>query len=268
LEVTGFFTLILRPFENGYGTAGIVFISILTGAVMLFLFKLTSNQEAMKVVKTKISAYFLEMRLYKEDISAVVGSQKSILVANMQYMKLALIPAAVMIVPVILIMIQLNLRYSQAGLQPGDTALVKVKVEEEVDVIREGITLNVGSGLEKASPAVRIPSLGEADWKIRLTEAGIHDLTLKSASGDVVLPVFGNEKLVPVFSIFKKGSISESIFNPGAKRIPDAMQIASVEIRYPSMDFNWGLFRLSWLWSFLIISMAFGFILKFIFKVE
>ena len=135
-------------------------------------------------------------------------------------------------------------------------------------MIREGITLNVGSGLEKASPAVRIPSLGEADWKIRLTEAGIHDLTLKSASGEVVLPVFGNEKLVPVFSIFKKGSISESIFNPGAKRIPDALQISSVEIRYPSMDFNWGLFRLSWLWSFLIISMAFGFILKFIFKVE
>ena len=266
--MTGFFTLILKPFESGYATAGIVFISLVTGTVMLFLFKLTSNQEAMKEVKTKISAYFLEMRLYKADISAVMGSQKHILAANMRYMKLALIPAAVMIVPVILIMIQLNLRYSQASLSPGETAIVKVQVEEGVDVVGEGITLKVGPGLEKASPAVRIASLGETDWKIKLTERGVHDLTLKSGSGEITLPVFGTETLIPVFSIFKKGSLSESILNPGAPRIPDAMRLASVEIRYPSMDFNWGLFRLSWLWSFLIISMAFGFFLKFVLKVE
>ena len=266
--MTGFFTLILKPFESGYATAGIVFISLVTGAVMLFLFKLTSNQEAMKEVKTKISAYFLEMRLYKEDISAVMGSQKHILAANMRYMKLALIPAAVMIVPVILIMIQLNLRYSLASLTPGETAIVKVQVEEGVDVVGEGITLKVGPGLEKASPAVRIASLGETDWKIKLTERGVHDLTLKSGSGEITLPVFGTDKLVPVFSLFKKGSLSETILNPGAPRIPDAMRLASVEIRYPSMDFNWGLFRLSWLWSFLIISMAFGFFLKFVLKVE
>jgi hypothetical protein len=46
------------------------------------------------------------------------------------------------------------------------------------------------------------------------------------------------------------------------------MRLASVEIQYPSIGFNWGLFELSWLWSFLVISMAFGFVLKFIFKVE
>jgi uncharacterized membrane protein (DUF106 family) len=268
LDVTGFFTLILKPFENGYATAGIVFISIITGTVMLFLFKLTSNQEAMKEVKAKIGAYFLEMRLYKEDISAVMDSQRRILAANMRYMKLALIPAAVMIVPVILIMVQLNLRYSQVSLNPGDTAIVKVKVEDGVDVVGEGMTLSVGRGLEKASPAVRIASLGETDWKIRLAERGVHDLTLKSGSGEVTLPVFGTDKLLPVFAVFKKGSFLETILNPGAPRIPKAMRLASVEVKYPSMDFNWGIFRLSWLWSFLIISMAFGFILKFVLKVE
>jgi hypothetical protein len=266
--LTGFFTFILRPFENGHATAGIVFISLVTGTVMLFLFKLTSNQAAMKEVKTKISAYFLEMRLYKEDISAVMGSQRRILAANLRYMTLALIPACVMIVPVILVMVQLNLRYSRAGLQPGDTAIVKVKVEEGTDIIREGIRLTGGRGLEKASPAVRIASLGESDWKIRLTEPGIHDLTLTSSSGEIVLPVFGTERLVPIFGMFKKGSFQESILNPGATRIPDSMRIASVEIAYPPVSFDWGFVEISWLWSFLIISMAFGFFLKFILKVE
>ena len=86
--MTQFFTFILKPFENGNAHGGMIFISLLTGAVMLFLFKLTSNQAAMKEVKTKISAYFLEMRLYKEDISAVMGSQRRILLANLNYMKL------------------------------------------------------------------------------------------------------------------------------------------------------------------------------------
>jgi hypothetical protein len=34
------------------------------------------------------------------------------------------------------------------------------------------------------------------------------------------------------------------------------------------MAFDFGLFKLSWLWTFLIVSMAFGVILKFVFGVE
>ena len=266
--MTQFFSFILKPFENGQAHGGMIFISVLTGVVMLFLFKLTSNQAAMKEVKTKISAYFLEMRLYKEDISAVMGSQRRILLANLGYMKLALIPAVVMIVPVILIMIQLNLRYAYVGLEPGQTAMIKVTFEEGVDIMRESVTLAPGAGLEKASPAVRITSLGETDWKVRLTEPGVHDLTLRAGTGEFTLPVFGTKKLVPIFGVFKKSSLWENILNPGAPRIPDAMPFAAVEMKYPQMSFGWGLFSLSWLWSFLIISMAFGMILKFALKVE
>jgi uncharacterized membrane protein (DUF106 family) len=266
--LTQFFSFLLKPFENGHAHGGMIFISLLTGAVMLFLFKLTSNQEAMKEVKTRISAYFLEMRLYKEDISAVMGSQRRILVANLYYMKLAVIPAVVMIVPVILIMVQLNLRYSLAPLNPGDTAIVKVKVSDGTDVVREGFQISTGQGLAKASPALRIAALGETDWKIRLTEAGIHNLKITSASGEVNIPVFGSDRLIPIFGMFKKSSFLEMVFNPGAPRIPDGMPIKSVEVTYRSTSFGWGFVSLSWLWSFLIISMAFGVVLKFVLKVE
>jgi hypothetical protein len=266
--VTQFFNFILKPFENGHAHAGLVLVSIITGAVMLFLFKLTSNQQAMKEVKTRISAYFLEMRLYKEDISVVMASQRNILKANMGYMKLAVIPALVMIVPVILIMVQLNLRYAQTGFRPGDTAMVKVKVEEGVDVVRNRVNLKAQGGVEKASPAVRIPSLNETDWKIKLTENGIHNLTFETASGDMTIPVYATDRLIPIFGTFKKASFMETVFNPGAPRVPDGVPIESVEILYPEMSFGWGFISLSWLWSFLIISMGFGVILKFLFGVE
>ena len=266
--MTQFFTFILKPFENGNAHGGIIFISIITGTVMLFLFKLTSNQDAMKEVKTKIGAYFLEMRLYKDDVSAVMASQRRIFRANLGYMKLALVPAVVMIVPVILIMIQLNLRYERAGLKPGDTAMVKVIAEEGVDIVREGIQLKADGAIEKRSPAVRIASLGETDWKIRVRNGGVHYFTLATGSGEVTLPIFSTTRLVPIFSEFRKSSVLEAILNPGAPRIHDAMPIASVELNYPKMSFRWGSVSLSWLWSFLIISMAFGVFLKFVLKVE
>jgi hypothetical protein len=266
--LTQFFSFILKPFENGNAHGGLIFISVITGALMLFLFKLTSNQEGMKKVKTRIGAFFLEMRLYKDDVSAVMNSQRRILGANLSYMKLALIPAAVMIVPVILIMVQLNLRYVTDGLMPGDTAMIKVKVAEGTDVMREGIRLKTGPGIEKASPAVRIASLGESDWKIRVKDEGIHDVVVSSGSGEMTVPVFSTDRIVPVFTIFKKSSILEVIFNPGAPRIPSALPFESIEIKFPEKSFNWGFFSLSWMWSFLIISMLFGVVLKFLFKVE
>jgi uncharacterized membrane protein (DUF106 family) len=266
--LTGLFTLLLKPFEGGHALGGLIFISILTGGVMLFLFRFTSNQAAMKEVKTRISAYFLELRLYSHDISNVIASQGKIMRSNLSYMKLSLIPAVVMIVPVILVMVQLNLRYANQQLRPGDTALVKVKVAEGYDVMRNKIEMECGSGLEKASPGVRIPSLGEVCYKVRLTEPGIHTFKLGSGGTNLEMPVYGSDRLVPVYGIAKKTSIGEAIFNPGAPRVPADAPIESVEVVYEPMEFRFPGFSLSWLWAFLFVSFAFGICLKFIFKVE
>jgi hypothetical protein len=266
--LTEFFSLILRPFENGHAFGGMIFISLATGGVMLVLFKLTSNQRAMKRVKTKVSAYFLEMRLYKDDASTVMASQRRILKANLGYMKLAVLPAVVMIIPVVLIMIQLNLRYAYHALSPGQTAMVKVKLADGVDGLSERLTLTAGQGVEKAGSAVRIPSLGETDWKVKLTERGVGTVKLASSAVEMAIPIYGTAKTVPVYAALKKASFWESLMNPGAPRIPAAMPVESIEVKYLPMAFNFGLFQLSWLWTFLIVSMAFGVVLKYVFKVE
>ncbi|HVP57203.1 MAG TPA: hypothetical protein VMU02_03810 [bacterium] len=266
--LTRFFTLVLRPFENGNAFGGIIFISLATGAVMLVLFKLVSNQQAMKEIKTKISAYFLELRLYKEDASTVLASQGRILRTNLSYMKLAVLPAVIMIIPVVLIMIQLNLRYAHHALLPGQTAIVKVTSAPGVDVLGERLTLVPGQGVEKASSAVRIPSLGETDWKIRLTERGVGTIKVASSAAEVTIPVYATTKTMPVYAEVKKASFWDGLMNPGAPRLPAAMPVAAIEIKYPPMAFNFGLFHLSWLWTFLVVSMAFGVILKYVFKVE
>lgn len=266
--ITEFFTLLLKPFEGGHALGGLIFISVLTGGVMLFLFRLTSNQKAMKEVKTRISAYFLELRLYSHDITNVIASQGKILRSNFEYMKLSLVPAVVMIVPVILVMVQLNLRYASEQIKPGETALVKVKVTEGFDVMRNRLDLECGEGVEKASPGVRIPSLNEVCWKIRIAEPGVHKININLQAGRIEMPVYGSDRLVPVYSMAKKSSLGEALLNPGSPKVVPGVPVESVEVTYRSMGFNIFGIHLSWLWTFLIISFAFGLCLKFILKVE
>ena len=266
--LTKVFTLLLKPFEGGHALGGLIFISVLTGGVMLFLFRFTSNQQAMKEVKTRISAYFLELRLYSHDISNVIASQGKILRSNMSYMKLSLVPAVVMIVPVILVMVQLNLRYANEQLRPGETALVKVKIAEGYDMMRNKLDLECERGVEKASPGVRIPSLSEVCYKVKLTEPGVHNITLGSGASRVEMPIYGSDRLIPVYNIAKKGSIGEAVFNPGSPSVPSDGPIESVEVVYEPMEFGYFGVKISWLWTFLIISFAFGLCLKFLFKVE
>jgi hypothetical protein len=266
--LTSIFTLLLKPFESGHALAGLIFASVLTGGVMLFLFRLTSNQQAMKEVKTKISAYFLELRLYSQDISNVMRSQGRILRSNVSYMKLSLVPAVVMIVPVVIVMAQLNLRYSSAQLSPGETALVKVRVSEGFDVMRNRLSLECGGGLDKASPGVRIPSLNEVCWKVKLAEPGIHNIKLAGDTYSLDMPVYGSDRLVPVYASAEKRSFARMVLDPGSPTIPGDVPIESIQVAYRPMAFNFFGLKMSWLWSFLLISFAFGLCLKFILKVE
>lgn len=266
--MTRFFTLLLKPFENDNAYGGLIFISILTGVVMLFLYKATSNQTQLKVVKNRISAYFLEMRLYKDDFATVQSSLKNVFATNLQYMRLALLPAVVMIVPVLLIMIQLNLRYAHNGLGQGSSTIVKVKFENHVDVLRRNIAISVGEGLSKETSPLRIPSLNEIDWRIGVVKDGVHELKLTVEGKEIEIPIVATRKVVPCYTRFGGHGIWAAILNPGAPRIPAETGIVSIEIKYPKRSFNWGLFKLSWLWSFLIISMASGLVLKSALKVE
>lgn len=266
--MTHFFSLLLKPFEEGNAHGGLIFISVLTGIVMLFLYKFTSNQTALKIIKSRISAYFLEMRLYKDDFSIVSSSLKNIFATNLQYMKLALLPAIIMILPVILIMIQLNLRYAHTGLEQGSSALLRVRFEEGIDILRKNIDLRVGDGLSKDSAAFRIPPLKEVGWRIGVVESGIHMAIVSVDGKEIAIPIVATKKIVPCYTDFERGGIRAAIFNPGAPRVPTGIGVVSIKVEYPKRTFSWGLFRFSWLWSFLIISMASGLIIKSALKIE
>ena len=91
------------------GFPAVIQICILALPVTVFallVFRLVSNQDAIREAKDKIKAYLLELRLFQDDLAIAVRTQGQIFRYSFLYLRAALLPAAVMFVPVLLIIFQ------------------------------------------------------------------------------------------------------------------------------------------------------------------
>jgi len=264
-----FFDLLFLPFRHLDAWFGMVFISVLTGLLMLFIFRLTSNQAGIKNVKDKIKAHLLELRLFKDNLNISLRAQGRILRYNLRYILYSFKPMLVMIIPLILILVQLNFWFGYEPLRPGESAILKVKLEESANPLELPVTLEPPAGLVVETPALRVEEQREIDWRIRAASGGVHDLNLKIGGQSITKSVavgFGPlDRISPVK--VKRGFFDEVLY-PGEKPLPSSGPIKSVEISYPPKRMNLFGLRLHWLIAYFALSIIFGFALKKPFKVE
>lgn len=263
------FDFIFLPFRALDPWAAMIAVSFLTGLLMLFVFRRTSNQEGIRGAKDKIKAHLLELRLYKDSLAQQLNSQGKILRANFRYIGYALKPMLIMIVPVMLILIQLNLWFGSRPLDIGQTALVKIKLTSRANPLQTDIRLETPAGVAVETPALRIEDEREIDWRVRAAENGVHVLTFRF--GDAVFTKVlsvGQGRLSRINAIKPSSAFWSQVFNPGEKPLPKGAPIESVEIAYPPLRLSLFGWRMHWLVAFFALSIAFGFAFKGVFKVE
>ena len=124
------FEAVFYPFQSFPPIWGLFFISVLTGVLMLLVFKRISNQEGIRRIKNRIKAHLLEMRLYKDDIRLSFRVMGALLIDNFKYLTFALRPMLVLMIPVLLILIHTGTRYAQRPLQNGESAIVTTELFE------------------------------------------------------------------------------------------------------------------------------------------
>jgi len=259
----------LWPFRGLSPWAGMIVVSFLTALLMLEVYKLTSNQAAIRRAKDRIKAHLYEMRLYKDNMRVTLASQGAILKANLSYLAANLKPLAVMIVPLVLILAQLSVWYDRAPLRPGDETLVKARLETTADPVAAGLDLEVPAGLEISAPAVRIADLHEVVWRIKALTPGIGRLTLRAGGTAIEKSVIvGGGPLARVSGLASRGSFWKRVLYPGEPALAAGTPVRSVEILYPAGSLAAFGLRIHWLVAYLLLSIVFGFAFKGVFKVE
>lgn len=244
-------------------------VSLLVGLFMLLVFKKASNQAGIRREKDRIKAHLLELRLYRSDFGQTMRSQGRILAANGRYFLHALKPMLVMFVPVLLVLFQLEARFGARALEPGEAALIKVKVDPSLSLAGIEPALEAEAGIEVETPPLRIEEEHEVDWRVRAVSAGVHALTVRvgGESGRKSLSVRrpSPAKVTPLK--VRRGGWAE-LLHPGEKPLAKGSRIVSIEAAYPAARLSYFGWRMHWLVAFFLLSLLFGFGLKGLFKVE
>jgi hypothetical protein len=260
---------VLRPFRTLSPWFGMAAVALLTALLMLEVYKLTSNQAAIRRAKDRIKAHLLEMRLYKDNMRVTLAAQGAIVKANLAYMAANLKPLAVMIVPLVLILAQLSLWYDRAPLRPGEETLVKARLEAAADPVSLDLTLEAPPGLEITSPAVRIPDEREVVWRVKAVSPGVGRFILRTGGLSIEKSVaVGGPRMAKVSALASRGSFWRRLLYPGEAPLPAGTAVRSVEVLYPAKSLTAFGFGVNWLVAYLVLSIVFGFALKGVFKVE
>jgi uncharacterized membrane protein (DUF106 family) len=256
------------PFRPFGPWAGMIAVSLAVGVLMLAIFKKTSNQAGIKRAKNAIKAHLLEIRLYKSDLGQSFRSQGAILGANFRYMGHALRPMLVMIIPVLFILAQLNLRYGADALPLGGQALVKMTLTEGTSVLGTPVTLAAPAGIVVETPPLRIEDEREVAWRIRGEAAGVHRLSFDVGGTPVEKIVVVAQSAPAKIPALRSRKFLDLVLAPGENPLPKNLPVETIEIVYPAARL--AVFGLSvhWLVAFFVLSILFGFALKGVFKVE
>ncbi len=266
--VNRLFDGIFYPFISLNPWVAMVVVCLLTGIFMLLIFRYTSNQKGIREAKDKIKAHFLEIRLFKDDFRLMMRAQVKILRYNLVYMKHSLKPMMIMILPLVIVLVQLNFRFGFRPLQPEERVIVRVKLSEALSLRSMGISLKAPEGLEVEEPPLRIESLHEVQWRLRAKEPGEYELRVRVGEKLFSKMVTVSNELCQISPRKVSRSFFQEFLYPSEPPLPANSPVRFIEVKYPARNLNLGGWNIHWLIVFFVLSIAFGFSLKGMFKVE
>ncbi len=263
------FDILFLPFRSLSPWVAMILISFLTGLLMLFVFKWTSNQKGIQKVKNKIKAHLLELRLYKDSLGLSLRAQGNILRCNLRYIGYSARPMLVMIIPLVLILIQMNFWFGYASLNPDEPSILKIKLRENLNPLETAVEIKPSPALVMDDYPLRIEETHEIDWRFYAKEAGIHQLSVTIDGNTVTKKISVAQKPLSKISPLRPGSgFFKQVMYPTEPPIDGDLPVREIEIGYPTKNMNlfgWGI---HWLIAYFILSIIFGFAFKGIFKVE
>ncbi len=261
------FDVLFFPFRELPSWVGIAAVSLVVSIGMLWVYKRTSDQTRIAHVKSKIQAGIFEIRLFSDDPIAIFRSQLDILRHNVAYFALSLVPLAWMIVPIVLLVAQLQFLFGYRDLSPGGETLVRARLADDwrADLARvaEGerppAALVAPDGLEVLTPAVWLPSKNEVLWRVGVKASGDYTLVVKLGDASHEKTVRTRNGVMRRSPVRHAGAVLDQVLFPSEPPLPKG-PVRAIEVDYPDAGTVLGM--PTWLVLFFGLSIVFAFALK------
>ena len=268
------FDVLLYPFRQLSPIVGLSVASLLTAAAMLLVFRATSDQRRIEQVKRAMVAALFEIRLFNDDLPALFRAQGEMLRQNAAYVRLSLVPMLWMIVPIVLVVAQLEFRYGYAGLTPGQPVLVKAQLRHAPATNTDAApaageassapaaTLEAPNQVRVLTSAVWFPATQEVVWQVTPNTPGEFVLNARIGSGTFTKTLEATDHVVRRSPLRVSPGLVDQFLYPAEPPLPVSADVASISVAYPARAIRILGWDMPWIVVYFGLSMAFALLLR------
>ena len=232
-----------------------------SGAFLLFIFKYTSNQGAIKRVRNDIDANLFALKLFKDATPVVLAAQVAMIRGAFRLFVLAVVPMLVMMVPVLLLLGQLSLWYQFRPLAVGEDAVVVVTLNGKAGEPMPVVMLDKTSACGVVTGPVRVPSKREVVWVVKANENGSHALAFHTGGQTVTKELKVGDRFMRVSPRRPGWDWQDILLNPDEPAFAPSSPVRTVEIVYPERE-SWTSGTDNWVIYWFVVSMVGAFAFK------
>ena len=263
----GLFDGLLAPFRGLPAMVSLVPISLLMAIFALYIFKWTSDQQAMEQVKARIHAGIFEIRLFNDDIRAILRAQVEVFGHVLNQIRLTVIPLIWMLVPMWVVFSHLQFHYGYEGLEVGRSVLVTATLTEESTAggaadSKPDFRLEAPAGVRVETPTLWVPSHAELVWRVAAEAEGDYELAIVAPDGSRTTKSLRVSDRIVRRSPKRGSTLLDQLVYPAEAPLEAGSPFASITLDYPEGEVNMFGWQTYWMWPFFILMMVFGFALR------
>jgi hypothetical protein len=262
--------LLMRPFRVASPWPGLVAASLALALLALLAFKYCSNQRVLRRRRDRAIARLLELHLYRDDLPGIFATFGRVLGGLAFYLLETLKPLAVLAVPVTLLLVQWDAWFAHRDLRPTEAMVVTVRLDPAPAAATRAVRLEASPGLAIETEPFVASGNGEVLWRIRSrgadpsgwVEVTVNGTTLRKSVAS------GLDRLAAISEVRVRGGWWERLTHPLEPALPPGQVVRSIAVDYPARALPLGRRSVSWLVALLVLSVGFGWLLKYPLRVE
>jgi hypothetical protein len=254
------FDLLFRPFRHLPILISLAAVALVTAIAILLVVRATSNQQALAAVKRGMYADLLEMRLFNDDLHAMWRAQWSMLQHNGRYLRLSLVPALWTLVPLALVLTQLQFHFGYAEVGVGEPVLVTAVLKSRDDL--QDIRLEPPRGVRLESAAIRFPALQQVVWRVVADSSGEFVLAVRAGGATYEKTLCISGGLARRSPVRPAARMVDQLRYPSETPLPDSASLASIGVAYADRPVDVIGWQVPWIVAYLALSFAFALALK------
>lgn len=269
------FDLLFGPLRPLPLVVSLSVVSLVTAIAILMIVRATSNQRALAAVKRQIHRDLFEIRLFNDDLRAMARAQADILRHNAIYLRLSLVPMLWTLIPLGLLVAQLQCYFGYSGVSVGQPVLVTAQLKSreaapagavvqtsDAAENRPVTTLDVPLGIRIDTPAIWFQVPRQVVWRVVADMPGDYAVRLGIGGETYVKTLQVSEGLSRRSPVRPERGLTNQLLYPSEPPLPESAPLASISVAYPERRLDLLGTEVHWMSAYLVLSLILALLLK------